>query len=97
LYCTCSTPALPVTVKATGEPERLPLVAVSVLAPAVAPSVQLPTAAMPAALVVAAEPLTEPPPEATVKATLTPATGLLLMSVTMTLGGVPTAVPAEAD
>ena len=88
---------MPVAVKVTGEPLRLPLVAVKVLAPAVAPSVQLPTVAMPAALVVAGEPVTEPPPEATVKVTLTPGTGLLLVSVTMTLGGVLTAVPAVAD
>ena len=84
-------------VKVTGEPPRLPLVAVSELAPAVAPSVQLPTVAMPPALVVAGEPVTEPPPEATVKVTFTPLTGLLLVSVTITLGGVLTAVPADAD
>jgi hypothetical protein len=90
-------PALPVAVKVTGEPLRLPLLAVRVLAPAVAPNVQLPTAAMPAALVVAGEPVAEPPPEATVKVTPTPETGLPFASLTMTLGGVLTAVPAVAD
>ena len=35
----------------------------------------------------------EPPPEATANATATPATGLLLASVTSTLGGMVTAVP----
>ena len=63
--------------KVTGEPVRPALVAVRVLAPAVVPSVQLPTVAMPAALVVAEAPVTEPPPEATAKVTVTPATGLL--------------------
>ena len=88
---------MPVAVKVTGEPVRLPLLAVRVLLPAVAPSVQLPTVAMPAALVVAEGPLAEPPPEATAKVTLTPGTGLPWLSVTMTLGGVLTAVPAVAD
>ena len=71
-------PAVPVAVKVSGEPVRPGLVAVSVLAPAVVPSVQLPTVAMPDALVVADAPVTEPPPEATAKVTATPATGLLV-------------------
>ena len=67
---------MPEAVKVTGEPLRLTLLAVRVLAPTVVPSVQLPTVAMPEASVVAGEPVTEPPPEATVKVTLTPGTGL---------------------
>ena len=51
--------------------------AVSVLAPAVVPRVQLPTVAIPAAFVVAEAPVTVPPPETTVKLTTTPETGLL--------------------
>ena len=84
-------------VKVTGEPLSVPLLAVRVLAPAPAPSVQLPTVAMPAALVVAVRPVAEPPPEATAKVTLTPGTGSLWTSSTMTLGLMLTAVPAEAD
>jgi len=69
-------PTTPVAVKVTGLPVRLPDVAVSVLAPAVAPSFQLPTAAMPLASVVALPPVSEPPPEPRAKVTETPATGL---------------------
>ena len=90
-------PDVAVAVKFTGEPLRVPLVAVKVLAPALAPNVQLPTMAMPAELVVADEPVTEPPPEATAKVTLTPGTGLPCAAVTMTLGSVLTGVPAVAD
>ena len=67
--------------------------AVSVLAPAVVLSVQLPTVAMPEESVVAEAPVMLPLPEATAKVTATPATGLLLASVTRTLGGMVTAVP----
>ena len=45
-------PAVPVAVKVTGLPESVPDVAVSVLLPAVVPSVQLPTVATPLPLVV---------------------------------------------
>jgi hypothetical protein len=72
------------------------LAAVSVLAPALAPSFQLPTVAMPPAFVVGVRPVVEPPPLATAKVTLTPETGLLLTSVTRTLGAVATAVPGGA-
>ncbi len=89
-------PALPVALKVTGEPLRPVLVAVRVLAPAVVPKVQLPTVAMPLALVVAEALVSEPPPLATAKVTFTPDTGLLLASLTMTLGAVATAVPATA-
>ena len=85
---------MPVAVKTIGEPVRPPLVAVSVLAPAVVSRVQLPTAAMPEALVVAEAPVTEPPPAAGAKVTATPATGAPSASVTRTLGALVTAVPA---
>ena len=90
-------PAVPVAVKVTGEPVRDPLVAVKVFEPTVVPNVQLPTVAIPLTLVVADVPVAEPPPVATAKVTLTPLTGLLLASSTITLGEVDTAVPAVAD
>jgi hypothetical protein len=52
---------------------------------------------MPEAFVVAEALETEPPPELTVKVTVTPDTGLLLASRTSTLGAVATAVPTVAD
>ena len=90
-------PTVPVAVKVTGEPVRDPLVAVKVFEPTVVPKVQLPTVAIPLTLVIADAPVTEPPPVATAKVTLTPLTGLLFTSFTITLGGVATAVPAVAD
>ena len=45
----------------------------------------------------AAAPVTEPPPLATAKVTVTPGTTRPLASLTMTLGATATAVPAEAD
>jgi hypothetical protein len=89
-------PAAPVAANVTGEPLRPAAEAVSVLAPAVVPSVQESTVATPEAPVVAEPPLTEPPPEATAKVTATPGTGLLLASLTITLGSVETAEPAVA-
>ena len=84
-------------VKVTGDPVSDPLVAVNVFVPAVVPNVQLVTVAIPLALVVTAVVgLTVPPPLATAKVTLTPLTGLLLASVTITLGAVATALPAVA-
>src|SRR5207249_10024460 len=72
-------PAVPVAVKVTG----LPLIpdpaaaAVSVLAPAADPSVHDVAAATPfAPVTTGAVGFTDPPPEATAKVTLTPATGL---------------------
>ena len=93
-------PATPVAEKFTGEPVKPSTVAVSVFAPATVPSVQLVRAATPLAFVatVAGDTgLIVPPPEATTKFTATPATGLLLASLTTTLGAVATAVPAVAD
>ncbi len=87
---------MPVAVKVTGDPLRPARVAVSVLAPAVVPSLQLPTVAIPEALVVALAPVTEPPPEATAKVTTTPETGLPPASMTLTLGSTATVLPATA-
>jgi hypothetical protein len=86
-------PAVPVALKVMGEPLRLPLVAVSVLAPDVVPKVQAGLVAMPALSVVTA-PLEaiEPPPVATAKVTDTPLTALPCASVTWTDGAVATAV-----
>src|ERR1041384_7094094 len=69
-------PAVPVAVKVTGLPVRLPALACSELLPALVPSVQLPTAARPAASEVATGPVILPPPVKTVKVTAMPATGL---------------------
>ena len=88
-------PAVPIAVKVTGLPEKPAEVAVKVFIPEVVPRVQLPMVATPPASVVAARPVAEPPPVATAKVTLTPLTGLLLRSFTITLGGV-TDAPAIA-
>ena len=71
--------------------------AVRVFVPAVVPSVQLPTVAIPLPFVVVINPVAEPPPDATAKVMVTPLTGLLLASFTITLGDVATAVPEMAD
>jgi hypothetical protein len=86
-------PAVPVAVKVMGEPLKLPLVAVSVFAPAVVPRVQAGLVAMPALSVVTAPvEANEPPPVATAKFTDTPLTALPCASVTLTDGAVATAV-----
>src|SRR5689334_13685045 len=92
-------PGVPVAVNVTGLPLTFwaPTVAVSVLAPAASPSVQLPTMATPFAPVVADPPVTEPPPDAIANVTPTPATGVPPASRTMTAGGVGTAVPTVTD
>src|ERR1019366_3435698 len=89
-------PAAPVAVKVRGDPVTPIAVAVRVSAPATAPIVQLPTVAIPDALVVALSPVADPPPVATANVTATPPSGLLLASLTITLGGVATAVPTVA-
>src|SRR5690606_25292746 len=91
-------PAVAVAVNGTGDPVSPALVALSVFAPAVVPSVHAGAVAMPAASVTTV-PLSpsEPPPDATAKVTLTPATGLPLMSLTNTDGAVDTAVFTTAD
>jgi hypothetical protein len=93
-------PAVPVALKVTGLP-AMPVpaaVAVSVLVPALEPSVQLSTVAIPLAFVVTAVVgFTVPPPEPTANVTAPPATGLPLASRTITEGGEPTGVPTVAD
>lgn len=74
-----------------------PLVAVRVCVPAVGPSTQLPTAAIPFEPVVADVPDIKPLPVGTAKLTGAPLTGLLFISLTMTLGGIVTAVFTGAD
>src|SRR5205823_14707425 len=87
--------ALPI-LKVTGLPVSDPDVAVRVLLPAVALSVQLPTVATPLAFVVWLPPVTVPFPEATPKVTATPPTAFPFASLTITDGGEATAVPAPA-
>src|SRR5512145_23239 len=90
--------AVPVEVNVSGLPASVPAVAVSVLGPAIVPSVHDVAAAMPfASVVTGVAGLTEPPPDATVNVTETPATGLLNTSRTITVGGAATAVPTVAD
>jgi len=90
--------AVAVAVMSTGLPARPVDVARNVLlfVPAVVPSVQLPTVAIPLAFVVCDPLVTLPPPANAEKVTLTPATGLLFTSRTITDGGVVTAVPTVA-
>jgi hypothetical protein len=86
-------PAVPVVVKVNGDPLKLPLVAVSVFAPAVVPRVQAGLVATPELSVVTAiVEANEPPPVATAKVTDTPLTALPCASVTFTDGAVATAV-----
>jgi hypothetical protein len=87
-------PAVDVAVNATGV--RPPKVALTTLVPVVGPSVHEPTVAMPAAFVDAVAPVTDPPPDTTAKVTDTPDAGLPLASLTMTDGGIGTALPATA-
>jgi len=89
-------PAVPVAVKVTGLPESVPDVAVSVLLPAVVPSVQLPTVAIPLASLIWVAPVTLPLPGPGAKVTDTPETGLPNASVTSTDGAIKTALPAGA-
>jgi hypothetical protein len=89
---------MPVAVNVTGEFVSNSFVAVSVFDPAVGPSIQLPTVAIPFASVVADAPVTDPPPEATAKVTLTPLiTELSVAFLTITLGAMATAVLIAAD
>jgi len=89
-------PAVPVAVKVTGLPDKVPELAVNVFEPAVALRVQLPTVATPLPLVVWLPPVTVPLPAAGVKVTATPVTGFPFASFTITDGGELTAVPAGA-
>src|SRR5712691_9483931 len=85
-------PAAPVAVKVTGLPLSPGEVAVSVLAPAAVPRVQLPTVAMPLAPVVWVAPVMLPLPAAAANVTETPDTGFPFASRTTTDGAVATAV-----
>src|SRR5471032_461380 len=85
-------PAVPVAVNVTGLPVNVPLVAVTVLAPATAPSVHV-VLAMPLAFETTGCVPTDPPPVTTAKVTLTPPIGLPNASVTSALMGDPRAVP----
>ena len=69
----------------------------SVLGPAVVPSLQLPTVAIPDAFVVVEPPVMLPPPVPTANVTATPAIGLSPASVTFTDGAVGSVAPAAAD
>jgi len=92
-------PAVPVALKVTGLPVETDADAVTVFAPAVVPRVQLLRLATPLTSVLTAAGvagLELPPPEVTAKATVMPATGFPLMSVTFTDGGAATAVPTVA-
>jgi hypothetical protein len=94
-------PGVPEAVKVTGLPLNPVAVAVTELfaVPAAVPSVQLVSVAMPAASVLMLAGLAGlvlPPPATTVNVTATPATGLLLTSVTFTEGGAATVFPAVA-
>lgn len=68
------------------------LVAISVLAPTLGPSVQLPTLATPLPFVCVVAPVTDPPPDATANDTAAPTTGFWFTSRMTTLGAMPTAV-----
>jgi hypothetical protein len=88
-------PAVPVALKVTGEPERPVEVAVTVLAPADVPSVRVENA-LPSEPVVVLVTDREPPPVVTANVTLTPLTGLLLASFTITTNGLDNVVPEVA-
>src|SRR5207244_1880917 len=93
-------PAVPVAVKVTGLPliPEPAAVAVTVLGPALGPSVHDVAAAMPSTPVVkGVVGLTVPSPEVTANVTLAPATGFPAPSCTITDGGGLTAVPTWAD
>ena len=83
--------------KLTGEPVNVPLVAVSVFAPAVVLSVQAGLLAIPALSVVTVVPeVSEPEPVPVAKVTDTPLTALPCASLTFTDGAIATAVPTVA-
>ena len=82
--------AVPLAVKVTGDPPRPATVAVSVLAPALAPSVQLVRVATPFVSLATVPGLRLPPPAVTANVTVVPLTGLPYTSVTRTEGGAAT-------
>lgn len=87
-------PGIPFAVNEAGDPASPVAVAVSVFVPAVALSVQLPTVAMPLLPEVAIPPVIAPPPPATPKVTVTPATPFPWESVIFTEGATGTELPA---
>ena len=88
-------PAVPVAVK-VNEVVSFAAEAVSVFDPAVVPNVQLVTVAVPSLPVVTDDGDTLPPPVVTANVTEIPAIGILAASLTITLGGVVTAVSTVA-
>ena len=93
-------PGVPVALNVTGLPLSPAAVAVTVFAPAVAPSVQLVNVAIPLAFVLTLAGVAgtiTPPPTVRVNVTTTPLTGLPPLSVTLTLGGADTAVCTVVD
>ena len=88
-------PGVPVALKVTGLPVSPATVALSVLAPACWPSVQV-LAAMPSLPVVTDAGETLPPPEATAQVTSTPETALPRASRTTTAGETGSALPTRA-
>src|SRR3954462_2766424 len=79
-------PGVPVALKVTGLPAKPIVVAVSVLPPAVLPSLQVLSRAIPCGLVVWEGPVMLPPPVATAKVTPTLASAFPAASVTLTVG-----------
>ena len=95
IWSVAAAPATPVALKVSGLPVSPAEVAVTVFAPTTGPRVQAVSVAMPAALVaIGVVGRMFPPPPVTAKATDTPATGLPLMSVTLTDGGAAAGWPA---
>jgi hypothetical protein len=92
---TLAGPTVPVAVKPT-DPETPAAAALTLFVPAVVPSVHVVAVAMPLALVCTVLGDTVPPPAVTLNVTVTPLTPLPLASLTFTLGGALTAVPAVA-
>jgi hypothetical protein len=77
---------VPVAVNVIGLPDKEPAEAVTVLAPAAPPRVRA-VVANPRALEVAVLGFTAPPPAVTANVTVTPETGLPLVSLTLTTSG----------
>src|SRR5207237_4206544 len=90
-------PAVPVAVKVTGLPDKVPELAVNVFEPAVALRVQLPKIGSASCMEGLLAPVIVPFPGDTANVTATSATGFPFASFTITDGGVLTAVPAVAD
>ena len=82
----------PVAVNVTGLPAKVPELAVTAFVPAADPKVRM-LEARPRLLVVATDAVNDPPPETTLKLTLTPDTALPLASVTLTTNGLDSCCP----